>query len=59
MAVEVKADAAPGPEAARHLRWLREELGQRFLGGVILHTGRRTYEVANGIPAVPICALWG
>lgn len=57
--IEVKAGGAPGAGDARHLRWLREELGERFAGGVILHTGPRLYELHEGIVAAPICALWG
>jgi uncharacterized protein len=56
---EVKADAAPGPDAARHLRWLREALGDRFAAGVVLHTGPRPWQIDDGIYSVPICALWG
>jgi predicted AAA+ superfamily ATPase len=56
--IEVKADAAPDREAARHLSWLRDQLGDRFIAGVILHTGQRTYGLGKGIRAVPICTLW-
>lgn len=58
VAIEVKADAAPGPEAARHLRWLRDALGERFLAGVVLHTGPRVYGLDERILAAPICTLW-
>lgn len=57
--IEVKAGAAPSAGDAKHLRWLREELGERFACGVVLHTGPRLYEVGEGIVAVPICTLWG
>jgi predicted AAA+ superfamily ATPase len=57
--IEVKAAAAPTADAARHLRWLREELGDRFVRGVVLHTGPRAYEIDDRIVAAPICALWG
>jgi predicted AAA+ superfamily ATPase len=57
--IEVKAGAAPSAGDAKHLRWLREELGERFAGGVVLHTGPRLYELGEGIVAAPICALWG
>ena len=58
--IEVKASAAPTARAdAKHLRWLREELGERFLAGVVLHTGPRTYELDEKIIAAPIAALWG
>ena len=56
---EVKADAAPGPEAARHLRWLKNILGERFAAGVILHTGPRAFHLEEDIFALPICVLWG
>ena len=56
---EVKADAAPGPDAARHLRWLRDALGDRFVAGAVVHTGPRPWRIDNDIYAIPICALWG
>ena len=40
VAFEVKAGAAD-LRAARHLVWLREELGDRFSRGVVFHTGPR------------------
>jgi uncharacterized protein len=55
---EVKADAAPGPEAGRHLRWLRAALGSRFVAGVVLHTGPRAFRFPDDILALPICAFW-
>lgn len=57
--IDVKADAAPGTGSARHLKWLRDRLGRRFVVGVVLHTGPRSFELGDGIAAVPICALWG
>jgi hypothetical protein len=57
--IEIKASAAPGVDDARHLQWLREELGERFVRGLVLHTGPRMYELSESITAVPISALWG
>jgi uncharacterized protein len=57
--IEVKADAAPGPAAARHLRWLRDSIGSRFAAGIVLHTGPRPFGLDETICALPICALWG
>jgi len=59
LAFEVKADAAPGRNSARHLAWLRERIGERLLRGVVFHTGPGLYELDDRIIAVPICALWG
>ena len=56
--IEVKASAAPTPGDARHLMWLRDRLGDRFVAGVLLHTGPRVYRLGEQILAVPICALW-
>jgi len=57
--IEVKASAAPGASSASHLSWLRDELGDRFVAGVVLHTGKRVYRLDNEIIAAPICTLWG
>jgi predicted AAA+ superfamily ATPase len=38
VAVEVKATAAPSASDARHLAWLRDEIGERFVAGIVLHT---------------------
>jgi predicted AAA+ superfamily ATPase len=55
---EIKAKAAPTQRDARHLGWLRDELGDRFVHGVVLHTGPAIYPLGDQITAVPICALW-
>jgi predicted AAA+ superfamily ATPase len=56
--IEIKADSAPGQSAASHLVWLRDELGERFAAGIVLHTGTRTYDLSERITAAPICTLW-
>src|SRR3990172_6162313 len=43
MAIEIKATASPRLDDARHIVWLRDQLGERFVGGVVLHTGPRTF----------------
>jgi uncharacterized protein len=57
--IEIKADSAPGKSEASHLAWLRDELGERFVAGVVLHTGPRSYALGERIHALPICTLWG
>jgi uncharacterized protein len=57
-ALEVKANSAPSRDDARHLTWLRAELGNRFIGGAVLHTGPRAFRLADDIAAAPIAALW-
>lgn len=59
IAIEVKADAAPRPGSAKHLLWLRDQTGDRFVYGLLLHTGPRTWEVGDRVAAAPISTLWG
>jgi predicted AAA+ superfamily ATPase len=56
--IEIKSTAAPRRDDARHLEWLREELGERFVAGVVLHTGPNAFELADKIIAAPISTLW-
>ena len=56
--IEVKASGAPTPGDARHLIWLRDQLGKRFAAGAVLHTGTAVYSLAPRIIAAPICTLW-
>jgi hypothetical protein len=58
VSIEVKPDSAPGPDAARHLRWLQDAIGNRFALGLVLHTGLRPFRLDKSIAALPICALW-
>lgn len=58
VAFEVKASAAPDASAAAHLAWLRDQLGDRFLAGIVLHTGRRRYPLGERLSAVPISTFW-
>lgn len=58
VALEVKATAAPNAADARHLIWLRDALGERFLAGAILHTGPRPFVLADRVVALPICTMW-
>ena len=57
--IEVKAGSVASADDAKHLAWLREEIGERFVAGVVLHTGARTYEVGERIVAAPIASIWG
>jgi len=57
--IEVKPTTSPGVDSARHLRWLRERLGERFAAGVVLHLGQRASSFGDRIQAVPVSALWG
>lgn len=58
IAIEVKASSAPAKDSAQHLVWLRDQLGNRFVRGLVLHTGGRAYEIDKDILAAPIATLW-
>jgi predicted AAA+ superfamily ATPase len=58
LALEIKATAAPRADDARHLRWLREHLDDRFVAGVVLHTGPSAFELDERIAALPISTMW-
>ncbi len=58
IAIEVKAASAPGKRDARHLSWLRDKLGDRFVSGVLLHTGPRSFRLEDRITAAPISTIW-
>jgi predicted AAA+ superfamily ATPase len=59
LGIELKAGAAPDEHDARHLIWLRDRLGSRFIAGAVLHTGPHVYKIGDRILAAPLCAVWG
>jgi uncharacterized protein len=56
--IEIKASAGVDTHAARHLVWLRDQLGDRFIHGLVLHTGPRLFPLSDRITAAPIGSLW-
>ena len=58
VALEIKASATPTRADARHLLWLRDQLGERFLAGAVLHTRPRPFVIDDRVFAVPIAAFW-
>lgn len=55
--IEVKLGTHPGPADARTLEWLRDQQGERFLLGLVVHSGRDSYPLGERLWAVPIAAL--
>lgn len=58
VAIEVKATSKPGPDDARHLRWLKRELGDSVIASVLLHSGPESFIMDEGVVACPISSLW-
>jgi uncharacterized protein len=56
--IEVKAGATVERHDARHLTWLRDQIGERFVAGVVFHTGPHAFPLADRIAALPISAIW-
>lgn len=56
--IEVKASANPRPRDASGLRLLRDKLGDRFKGGLLLHLGSDSIPIGERISAVPLATVW-
>ena len=56
--IEIKADAAPSGDSARHLAALRDRYPDTFVAGIVLHTGPRAYRLGDRLVAAPISTLW-
>jgi len=56
--LEVKATATPRPSDARHLAYLRDRLGERFVTGVVLHTGQHHLTLGDRLMAMPVSDIW-
>lgn len=55
---EFKAGSAPSKADAKHLTWMRDQLGGDFVAGAVIHSGPALYELADRVFAVPLSALW-
>jgi hypothetical protein len=58
IAVEVKAAARVPGEQLRSLAYLRDKLGDTFVGGVVLYLGERSYKFDDRIFVAPVDRLW-
>lgn len=56
--IEIKAGSAPTMSDARHLAWLRDQVGDRFVAGVVFHTGPLVFQLEDKIIAAPIASIW-
>lgn len=58
LAFEVKAGSTLKPEHFQGLRFLRDRLGDRFVGGYVLNTASHGVSFGDRLGALPIAALW-
>ena len=56
--IEVKAAATVTASDSRHLAWLRDQTGDAFAAGIVLHTGPYAFPVSDRIVAAPVSTLW-
>lgn len=57
-AIEIKAGSSVSGPDLRGLTHLRDKLGRRFIGGVALHQGVRSYTHDDRIHVAPLDSLW-
>lgn len=58
MCIEVKGTATPQPQHARHMAYVRDRLGDRFVRGIVLHTGTQRINFGDRLVAAPISTVW-
>jgi predicted AAA+ superfamily ATPase len=56
--IEVKASSSVTGKDMRGLQWLRDQMGDRFVRGVILYTGEHALQFGERLWAMPVDALW-
>ena len=56
--IDVKSRTSPAKGDLRAMEQLRDELGDRFVRGILLYTGEHTMPFGYRIWAMPIDALW-
>jgi predicted AAA+ superfamily ATPase len=56
--VEIKASATVGPSDFAALGELRDQLGKKFVAGIVLYTGDQWVPFGNKLWLVPLPALW-
>lgn len=57
LAIEVKLARVARDEDGRHLRWLRDELGEDLLDAIVITSGPTAYRRQDGIGVVPAALL--
>lgn len=58
LGIEVKAATTFRGDQFRGLQRLRDELGDRFIAGVVLNAGQTSYRYADRLYGLPVSSLW-
>ena len=56
--IEIKAAGSVQGDDFKGLRFLREKLGDAFVGGIVLHLGERSYRREDRLYVAPLDCLW-
>ena len=56
-ALEVKLSGTVDGDDVKHFRWLRDRVGDQFLGGAVLTTGPEAYRRSDGFAVIPLGLL--
>lgn len=57
VALEVKLSATVDDGDVRHLRWLRDQIGNRLIDAAVITTGTDAYRRRDGISVIPLALL--
>ena len=57
VAIEVKLASDVNDGDAKHLNWLKDQIGDRVIDRVILNTGSRAMRLQSGVAVVPLALL--
>lgn len=57
VAIEVKLSPSVTDTDVRHLKWLRDQLGERVRDCLVVTTGPRAYRRPDGVAVVPFALL--
>ena len=57
VAMEVKLAATIDDSDVRHLRWLKEQLGDQLVDAIVINTGQYAYRRQDGIGVIPLALL--
>lgn len=57
IAVEIKLSSTVSDRDVRHLNWLHDQLGDRVLDRLVIHTGPTAYRRPDGVAVVPLALL--
>ncbi|MEO5510409.1 MAG: DUF4143 domain-containing protein [Longimicrobiales bacterium] len=57
MAIEVKLSGSIADRDVRHLKWLKEQIGEDLIESVVIHAGPAAYRRSDGIAVIPAALL--